>query len=390
MKFDKQLAIILVLISLLLSAIGISVYFYNTTEQIKKENNQLVKIFVARENIKQNSLIEEKDLKETTVARQYVLTKPLLKQEIINKYAIENIYANEQFLKEKLSVTPIVKKEISKILDYNYSSYNMSFKLFKNPNFSLKPNDVIKIISVYPSNGKQNNFKVRYVAKNIRVLGFLSDGKETEKAIYKKKIKRFERKKQIEEIVDIKSDELILDIKEDVLLSLINDYNKGNQLWMVKSKLEEEKKSEKETKISKEEKKKLTTVTKINKSYKPKKVYYPIKWYKPKTNYETKTGVITYANDSKKKDVKKVKIESEYNKECSKTDKLLLVKSKTVYLRKAPSIRAKINKKINRNYVLPYVSISKINPNWYMICDESYVQKNDVEVITYDDYKRLK
>ena len=98
MKFDKQLAVILILISLLLSAIGISFYFYNKNEETKKENSQQVRIFVANENIKQNTLIEEKHLKEITVAKQYVLTRPLIKQEILNKYAVENIYKNEHFL----------------------------------------------------------------------------------------------------------------------------------------------------------------------------------------------------------------------------------------------------------------------------------------------------
>jgi hypothetical protein len=386
MKFDKQLAVILILVSLLLSAIGISFYFYNKNEEIKKENNQQVRIYVASENIKQNTLIEEKHLKEVTVAKQYVLTRPLIKQEIINKYAVENIYQNEHFLKEKLAVTPLVKREISKILDYNYSSYNMAFKLFQNPNYSLKPNDIIKIISVYPT-GDNKDYKVRYVAKNIRILGFLSDGREIEKAIYKKKIKRLEKKQEIEEVIDIKSDELILDIKENILLSLINDFNKGNQLWMVKSKIEKENDTKK---LSKDDKKQLTNGTKINKPLTPKKVYYPVKWYQPETTYETKTGTITYADNIEKGASKSVKIESEFQKECKKTDKLLLVTSNTVYLRKAPSIRAKIKKRINKNYVLPYVSVSKINPNWFMICDESYVQKNDVREISFDEYKRLK
>ncbi len=386
MKFDKQLAVILILISLLLSAIGISFYFYNKNEETKKENSQQVRIFVANENIKQNTLIEEKHLKEITVAKQYVLTRPLIKQEILNKYAVENIYKNEHFLKEKLSVTPLVKREISKILDYDYSSYNMAFKLFQNPNYSLKPNDIIKIISVYPT-GDNKDYKVRYVAKNIRILGFLSDGREIEKAIYKKKIKRLERKQEIEEVIDVKSDELILDIKENVLLSLINDFNKGNQLWMVKSKIEKENDAKK---LSKDDKKQLTNGTKINKPLTPKKVYYPVKWYQPETTYETKVGTITYADNIEKSASKSVKIESQFQKECKKTDKLLLVTSNTVYLRKAPSIRAKIKKRINKNYVLPYVSVSKINPNWFMICDESYVQKKDVREISFDEYKRLK
>lgn len=31
----------------------------------------------------------------------------------------------------------------------------MEFKLFKNPNYSLEPNDIIKIISVYPEDPKK-------------------------------------------------------------------------------------------------------------------------------------------------------------------------------------------------------------------------------------------
>jgi hypothetical protein len=384
MKFDKQLAIILVLISLLLSAIGISFYFYNKNEETKKVNNQQVKIFVASQNIKQNTLIEDKHIKEITVAKQYVLTRPLLKQEIVNKYATENIYENENFLKEKLSIAPKIKKEFKKVLPSKYSSYNMEFKLFKNPNFSLEPNDIIKIISVYPIGNEGKEYSVRYVAKNIRVLGFLSDGQETEKAIYKKKVKRLENKQQVEAIVDIKSDELILDIKEKVLISLISDYNKGGQLWMVKSR---EGYEEDPVTIPKKEKQKSST-TKVNKPI--AKAYYPIKWYQPETMYETKTGTISYANNADKNASKSVTIESQFQKECKKTDKLLLVTSNTVYLRTSPSIRAKIRKKINKNYVLPYVSISKINPNWFMICDESYVQKKDVKEISFDEYKRLK
>ncbi len=389
MKFNKQIAIILVLLSMLLSAIGVAVYFYNQKQEVIKSNSRLVKIFVAKDNIKKDTQITEKHIKQTTIAKQFVLTKPLLKKEILGKFAKEPIYKNEAFLKEKLS-TKIQEKKKEKAIDYKYNSYNMQFKLFKNPNYSLEPNDIIKIISVYPSGTKEEakemaspDYAVQYVAKNIRVLGFLNDGKATEKSIIKKKIKKLVKKQQVEEIIEIKSQELILDIKQDILLSLINDYNKGKQLWMVESKFEDE--EEPEEKVVEEP---VKVVKKIKRKYTPRS--YPIRWYKPKSSSSMKTATISYSNDTDIKETKKAKIVSSFVKECSQKENLLLVKSSKAYLRKNPSIRAKIHRKVYKNYVIPYTSISRINPSWFVICDGSYIQSKDVKEISYDEYKKLR
>lgn len=396
MKFNKQVAVILVLLSMLLSAIAVAIYFYKQNQKTILENNQLVKIFVAKENIKRNIQLTAKDIKETTIARQFVLTKPLLKKEIIGKFTKEAIYKNEVFLKEKLS-TKIIEKEVKNTSsDYKYSSYNMSFKLFKNPNYSLEPNDIIKIISVYPAGTKDAaselaspEYAVQYVANNIKILGFLNNGQSTEKSIVKKKIKKLVKKQQVEEIIEIKSQEIILDIKQDILLSLINDYNKGKQLWMVKSKFEEEAKN-KEDEIEEivEKKKVKTVINKKKRKYTPRS--YPIKWYKAKSSSSTKTATISYSNDNDFKQTKKATILSNFAKECSQKENLLLVKSSKAYIRKHPSIRAKIDKKVYKNYVIPYTSISRINPSWFMICDGNYIQSKDVKEITYKEYKKLR
>jgi len=387
MKFNKQIAVILVLLSMLISAVAIAFYLYNEKQAVLKSNNQLVTIFVAKENIKKDTQITAKHIKQTTVAKQYILTKPLLKKEILNKFAKESIYKNEAFLKEKLS-TKIKKVTNKKTLDFKYNSYNMAFKLFKNANYSLEPNDIIKIISVYPlGTKKSNDFSVQYVAKDIKVLGFLNAGKPTEKTIIKKKVKKIVKKKQVNKIVELRSEDLILDIKEEVLLSLINDYNKGKQLWMVKSKL---------TDTDKTDKKEIEDIEKIVKKKKPTKKtkyvakYYPVKWYTPNSSVSTKTATISYSNDSEEGQTKRAKIVSSFAQECSKTDKLLIVKSSKAYLRKHPSIRAKIHKKIYKNYILPYTNISKINASWYVLCDGSYVQRKDVKSISHSEYKKLR
>jgi len=395
MKFDKQLAVILILLSMLLSAIAISVYFYNQSQETIKKSNQLVVIYVAKENIPRNTLIEKKHLVQTTTARQFLLTKPLLEKEIIGKFAKEPIYKNEAFLKQKLA-EKIEKKKEKKDFNYKYNSYNMSLDLFQNPNYSLQPDDIIKIITVYPKsvNRENNDFEVQYIAKNIRVLGFMRDGYPSNKSIIKKKIKKVVKKQQIEEIVDIKADEIILDIKQDTLISLIEHYYKGKdikgkQLWMVKSKLEEEI----DKKTIKEEKKKIKEIVvskKIKKKYVSKKRYYPVKWYQPKNKVSTKTAIISYANDKELVETKKAKITSNYAKECSKKDKLLIVVSNSTKLKKSPSHRAKTHKTLYKNYVVAYKSVSKINPSWYLICDDSYINSEDVVITSYDEYKKLK
>lgn len=391
MKFDKQLAIILVLVSMLLSAIGISYYFYSENQQIMEDNNKLVTIFVAKENIKKDSLITDKDIKQTVIARQFVLTKPLLKREIVNKYAKESIYKNEAFLKEKLSTQIEIQK--AKTIDFKYNSYNMSMKLFQNPNYAVEPNDIIKIISVYPQvKGQEtNDFAVQYVAKNIKILGFLTDGRETDKAIFKKKVKKLVKKKQVEEIIDVKADEVILDMKENVLIRLIDDYNKGQQLWMVKSKLEPETNIMDTQKVVEKiiEEKTLKSTKKLAKKYVPKKRSYPVKWYKPNSTTVKKTATISYANSAEGKVSKSANITNNFA-ECSKTDKLLQGTSNNIYLRKNPSYRAKIHKKVYKNYILPYKTRSLINPDWYVLCDDTYVNSKDVKEITYSEYKKLK
>ena len=60
MKFNKQIAIILILLSMLLSAIAVSIYFYNKNQQVLESSNQLVTIFVAKDNIKRKLEVKEK------------------------------------------------------------------------------------------------------------------------------------------------------------------------------------------------------------------------------------------------------------------------------------------------------------------------------------------
>jgi hypothetical protein len=402
MKFNKQVAIILVLASLLLTALGIAYYFYNSGEEIKKKNNQLVTIFIAKDNIKKDTQITQEHIKKTTIAKQYVLTKPLIKKSIIGKYAKETIYKNEMFLKEKLA-PKIVKTNDEKVLDYKNTSYNMSFKLFQNPNYAIEVGDWINIISVYstsmnPEDKMSDLYSVQYVAKKIKVIGFLVDGHPSMKSIITKKVKKVVKKKTQIQTVEIKAKQLLLDIDPTVLLHLINDYNKGKQLWIVKTKKPSPKddlKPKNETiKVVEDNKIKIIDIQAKKKEVKKKvqqkakrkkytKRYYPVKWYKTKDVTLTKTAIIEYADNPKNKIKTTAKIKTNYVQECSQRDKLLIGISRKLYIRYKPSMKAKVNKVLYKNYILPYRGTSTQNSDWYELCDGKYVHKNEVKPISF-------
>ena len=384
MNINKQLITILVLGTLLLSAIGISIYFYFQSQDAINSKQELIQVYVAKKNIKKNILITSKHMKITNIPKKLLLGKNLSKSEIVDKYAKETIYANELFLKDKISSKkPVVK--IKKLIEFKpanfkYNSYNVKFSLFQNPDYSIKLNDLIKIVSVYPKNqksGKNLKYSVQYVtSKNIKIIGFLHKGELKKKAIYEKSISQVKDGKKTITKVNIKADELVLDIEEKVLLSFINDYNMGKQVWMVKTKELKDGLINKNF-IVESKSKKIRSIENI----------YPIKWYKPKKSISIQSAKIKYSNNKKENINKKVKITNDFKKQCSQKNNLLLVKSRKVYLRTKASKKAKIYKQLKRNYVLPYISISRINSDWYRLCDGTYVSKNDVNIIEYKNIK---
>ncbi|MEA3228944.1 MAG: SAF domain-containing protein, partial [Campylobacterota bacterium] len=148
MKFNKQIAIILVLTSLLLSALGAVYYFYTLNQNIITKNNQLRVVYVASKDIAKHKKIEKGDLKKVQIAKKFLLATPLLNKEIIGKYTKEKIYKNDIFRKEKIinKLSDDINNTI--VEPFKYNSYNIAFKMFKNPNYAIKKGDIIDIISV--------------------------------------------------------------------------------------------------------------------------------------------------------------------------------------------------------------------------------------------------
>lgn len=370
MKFNKQTAIILVLASLLLSTLGAAFYFYNMHQTTLQNNNKKVKVYVAKDAIKKNKEITINDIKEHLITKQELLNKPLTQQEIIGKFAKVDILKNELFIKEKISDLPIETEE-KEFLKHTNNSYNIAYRFFRNPNYTLIKGDLIDIVTSYQKTvDKLPEFETQYVGKNIKVLGFIHDGQAIPKGVTKMKIIK-EVNKELKEITeDVKADEIVLDIQDKTLLTLIDDFQKkGNQMWMIKSKSRVDKKTTPAPK-------KVTA----NETKKSVKRSYPYKWYVPKTSVTNAKGTIEYANKPGEiSQTKQARIVYSYENECSKRDRLLLGISNRVHLRSGMSFQNRILRRVYRNYIIPY---KEKNGSWYKTCDNNYVHSNEVTEIS--------
>ncbi|MDZ7818425.1 MAG: hypothetical protein U5K55_07340 [Aliarcobacter sp.] len=386
MQINKQIITIIILASLLFSAVGAALFFYKKNLQTQKAKGQLVTIYIAKDDIPRDTFLTIEHLAKTTIAKEYILNTPLTKEEILNKYTNENIYKHEIFLKQKLDSQII--KEQKKILDFEKSSFNMKFDQFKNPNYGLTQGEYINIISVYPKDGYDEkglpkNFEVEYVANNIKILGFIRNGKYESSSITKQTVQKVIDKKTVEVMEEVKSDELILDIDLDVLLKLTENFNKGNQLWMVKIAYDETKKSQIEENNQQEEQKD-ETLPKINIQTSPKvvnEIKYKYRLYSSNVNVLSQSAVIDYANDvnKEKSKIKNVEIVVDSNKICSQIkDKFIVGNTNSFYIRSAPSKDSETKSLLYRNIIIPYTQKQE---DWYKTCDGRYVHQSVVNEV---------
>ncbi len=382
MQINKQVIAIIILASLLFSAIGAALFFFKKNQQTLKAKSELVTIYIAKDNIPKDTFLTIEHLAQTTIAKEYILNTPLTKEEILGKFTNENIYKHEIFLKQKLDSQ--LTKEEKKILDFKKSSYNMKFELFKNPNYALVQGEYINIISVYPegtpdNKGRYPDFVVEYVANNIKVLGFIRDGRHESSTITKQTVKKIVDKKTVEDIEEVKSDEVILDIDLDVLLKLTENYNKGNQLWMVKTAYDETKEN------NSEQKQDIVSNTQTSIPKDSSKIEQPIKYkyrlYTSDNKILIQSAAIDYANDlnKEKSKIKNVEIMLDSSKACSEIkDKFILGTANSFFIRLTPSKESSDKTVLYKNIIIPYVEKQE---EWYKTCDGRYVHQSVVNEV---------
>lgn len=391
MQINKQLIAIIILASLLFSAIGAALFFFKKNQQTQKAKSELVTIYIAKDDIQRDTLLTIENLAQTTIAKEYILNTPLTKEEIIGKYTNEKIYKHEIFLKQKLDSQ--ITKEQKKILDFKKSSFNMKFEQFKNPNYALIQGEYINIISVYPKDGYDEkgiakNFEVEYIANNLKILGFIRNGKHESASITKQTVQKIVDKKTIEVIEEVKSDEVILDIDLDVLLKLTQNYNKGNQLWMVKIAYDETKDNNLEQNNKEEVKNEIKTTVSNSQVSSPKEnstveqsIKYKYRLYSSDVTVLTQSAAIDYANDinKEKSKIKNVEIAVDTNKICSQIkDKFIVGNANSFFIRSTPSKDSQDKSLLYRNIIIPYTEKQE---EWYKTCDGRYVHQSVVNEV---------
>ena len=110
MQINKQLIAIIILASLLFSAVGAALFFFKKNQQTEKAKSELITVYIAKDDIPRDTLLTVEHLAQTAIAKEYILNTPLTKEEILGKFTNENIYKHEIFLKQKLD-TQIAKEE---------------------------------------------------------------------------------------------------------------------------------------------------------------------------------------------------------------------------------------------------------------------------------------
>lgn len=385
MQLNKQLMIIIILASLLFSAIGAAFYFFKKNKDSLNEKNELVTIYIAKDDIPKDTLITVNHLAQTTIAKQFILNKPLIKEEIIGKYTNERIYKHEIFLKQKLDTE--IKKEQKNILEFEKSAYNMKFELFKNPNYALQQGEYINIVSVFPlgepdNKGRYLDFDVRFTAPNIKILGFIRDGRYESKSITKHKIKKVINKNVEEVEEEIKADEVILDIDLDVLLQLIKNYNLGTQLWMTRTKfsneyikeLQDEKKALEDQKLENDK-----TNEKISEIKEPVIRKFKYTMYQPTKVISQKSALIEYSNNKEDATTKNVDVVVNPATLCKTIKNNFIIGIPTgFYIRSEATKNSKEKTLLNKNTIIPFINKEV---DWYRTCDQKFIHESVVNEV---------
>lgn len=386
MQINKQLIVIIILASLLFSALGAAFYFYNKNKKSMDEQNQLVTIYIAKDDIPKDTLLTIEHLAQTNIAKQFILNKPLVKEEIVGKYTNERIYKHEIFLKQKLDTE--IKKEQKNLLEFEKSAYNMKFELFKNPNYALQQGEYLNIVSVFPigepdNKGRYLDFDVTYVAPNIKVLGFIRDGRYEAKSITKHKIKKVINKNVEEVEEEIKADEIILDIDLDVLLKLIKNYNLGTQIWMTRTKfsndyikeLQDEKKAVEEQKLENDN---ISNIKEID-LREPSIRKFQYIMYQPTKAVSQKSALIEYSNDKEEATTKNVDIVVNPTTLCKTIkDKFIVGIPTGFYIRSEATRSSKEKTLLSKNTIIPFIDKQE---DWYRTCDEKFIHESVVNEV---------
>jgi len=189
---EKKIKIFIgILLALITFASSVALIMYSKQSELNKQIENQVAVYVASRDIVAGEYIGAGDVVLGKLPKNYIGSSLLTKEEIISRYAKIDIFANEPFRPQKLTLQkPIEPKGIepsgvetkeNEILEQLSSdTISISLEVFKNLDASLKKGDLIDIVSVFPTKDKQGGyeFSAKYIALNLKISSFRKSAKE--------------------------------------------------------------------------------------------------------------------------------------------------------------------------------------------------------------------
>ncbi|MDH4944307.1 SAF domain-containing protein [Sulfurimonas sp. C5] len=191
MKNKQMKTIILILIGLVLFMTSLALLMYSKQSMLEEQVKQvkLVEVFVTARDIRKGELLNADTIKKAALPKEYIVGTPLTASEIIGRYAVVDIYQNEPIREQKIALAkPEEKKSITLKADTKQEALELEetkgdtislpLSVFKNIDSSLHKGDKIDIVSVEnKKDGRQSEFKTKYIALNVTIESFVVNGR---------------------------------------------------------------------------------------------------------------------------------------------------------------------------------------------------------------------
>lgn len=349
MNEKKLLMVALAMIVTILLGGG-TYYMLEAKETVPPPKILTMQVVVAKHDLHEGHKITAADIATKRVPKELLGYRPLNKKQVLEHYVTIPILKDETFREEKLANhAPEEKTKVVKHMRSSKSVYNFKMNGFKNPNFALQKKDKLDIIGVWGESGNPN---VELIGSKISVIGFLERGEFFNDASGVVETKVPDKKTGKESVTKRRyfASEILLDMNNREIISVIEAYNKGNQLWMVLSN------KNKNNEMVKE----LKRVFKVKKSDKPALPAY-------KANKQKLNSVISYgANEATK-----TFSENIYSNGASLCFKKIRVTARYgANVRRGPSTGAPIVAYATANTETGY---TELVDGWYQTCEGYYI-----------------
>jgi len=199
MKQKKTKIIIGVLLALVMFASSVALLMYTKQNKLNKYVESHIEVYIAAKSLNRGDMINDTDIKLSSLPKSYIGFTPLTKAELVGRYANVDILATEPMRSEKISLTKPVEeviatkrmtntKEVEVVKHLDSDTIVVSLNVFRNLDSSLKKGDFIDIVSVKSKTSKKDNkdFSTKYVALHVAIDSFVSNSKSISKMLVKK------------------------------------------------------------------------------------------------------------------------------------------------------------------------------------------------------------